>query len=156
MEALVAISIIMVAVTSPITIAQKGLSSAVYSKDQMIASYLAQDAIEYIKNIRDENVLNSRSWLTGVNANCFNVNTGCNFDTKDSTSISADNPKQLSTSGGFYGLTGTPTKFIRNVTLTHLTYSDNIPLDDEYLITVRVDWGGNKNYLEVNDLMYNF
>src|SRR3989339_327856 len=54
LEALVAISILMVAVATPITIAQKGLSSATYSKNQMIASYLAQDAIEYIKNKRDE------------------------------------------------------------------------------------------------------
>jgi Tfp pilus assembly protein PilV len=58
LEALVAISILMVAVAAPITIAQKGISSAVYTKEQMIASYLAQDAIEYIKNIRDEATMN--------------------------------------------------------------------------------------------------
>jgi prepilin-type N-terminal cleavage/methylation domain-containing protein len=51
-ETLVAISVLMVAVASPLTIAQKSLSSATYAKDQTIAFFLAQDAVEYLKYIR--------------------------------------------------------------------------------------------------------
>ena len=51
-EALVAISILMVAVASPMVIAQKGLNSANYSRDQMTATFLAEDALEFIKNFR--------------------------------------------------------------------------------------------------------
>ena len=53
-EALVAISILMIAIASPMSLAQKGLSSATLSKNQMIASFLAQDAVEAVKNIRDQ------------------------------------------------------------------------------------------------------
>lgn len=64
-EALVAISILMIAIASPMTLAQKGLSTATLSKDQMIASFLAQDAIEAVKNIRDQIAISQTSgdWL---------------------------------------------------------------------------------------------
>lgn len=56
-ETLVAITILMISIAGPLTVAHKGLTSALYARDQMIASYLAQDAIEYIKNFRDNNIL---------------------------------------------------------------------------------------------------
>jgi len=67
-EALVAISILMIAIASPMTLAQKGLSTATLSKDQMIASFLAQDAIEAVKNIRDQIAVSSNSgdWLNNT------------------------------------------------------------------------------------------
>jgi Tfp pilus assembly protein PilV len=54
-ETLVAIFILMVAVAGAMSLTQKSLTSSAYSKDQVIASFLAQDAIEYIRNIRDYN-----------------------------------------------------------------------------------------------------
>lgn len=74
-EALVAISILMIAIASPMTLAQKGLSTATLSKDQMIASFLAQDAMEAVKNIRDQIAISKTSgdWLdsTGIFAPCI-------------------------------------------------------------------------------------
>ena len=78
-ETLVAISILMVAVASPLTIAQKGLASAIYAKDQIIASYLAQDAIEYIINASDKNVADGNGWLLGISDNC---GTACVVNTR--------------------------------------------------------------------------
>ena len=96
-EALVAISILMVAVTSPMMIAQKSLSTAILTKDQMTASFLAQDAIEAIKNIRDEiaiNGLSTTDWITGDSDSsdlskciCTDDNS-CNFDNADGTANS--------------------------------------------------------------------
>jgi Tfp pilus assembly protein PilV len=60
-ETLVAITILMISIAGPLTIAQKGLSAAINSRDQVIASYLGQDLMEYIKNIRDINIVNNRS-----------------------------------------------------------------------------------------------
>jgi Tfp pilus assembly protein PilV len=56
-EAFIAITIIMVVIIGPLTLAQKGLSSAAYAKDKVTGYYLAQDAIEYIHWIRDQAVL---------------------------------------------------------------------------------------------------
>lgn len=86
-EALVAISILMVAVTSPMMIAQKSLSTAFLTKDQMTASFLVQDAIEAVKNIRDEIAIKhdpantTEDWLSGLNdCICNNADRICDFD----------------------------------------------------------------------------
>ncbi len=58
-ETLVAIFILLVSVTGAMTLTQKSLSSSYYSRDQVIAAFLAQDAIEYIRSVRDYNTLRS-------------------------------------------------------------------------------------------------
>jgi prepilin-type N-terminal cleavage/methylation domain-containing protein len=65
-ESLVAISILVVAVTGTMTAVQTSISSYTFSKDQVIAFYLAQEAFEQIRNIRDENRLAGDHWLTGL------------------------------------------------------------------------------------------
>ncbi len=82
-EALVAISLLMIAISSPIMLAQKGLSSSILSRDQMVASFLVQDGIESVKNLRDEIAINQElfpvSWsglFTG-DGKCGEVNRLC-------------------------------------------------------------------------------
>ena len=64
-ETLVAITILMVAIAGPLNIAEKGLTVAANSRNQTIASFLAEDLTEYIQNMRDDNVLagGSTQWL---------------------------------------------------------------------------------------------
>lgn len=64
-EALVAISILTIAVTGPLSLAAKGLSYSSYAKDEITAFYLANEAIDVIRNIRDTNIYtkDSSSWL---------------------------------------------------------------------------------------------
>ncbi len=66
-ETLVAIAILMISIAGPLTIAQKSLLSALYARDQVTASFLAQDVIESVKNKRDNNIYASQSWLAGMN-----------------------------------------------------------------------------------------
>ncbi len=68
-ESLVAIAILVVAITGTMSAVQSGLSSYIFSKDQIIAFYLAQEGFEQIRNIRDENRLKNFGWLTGIAAN---------------------------------------------------------------------------------------
>ncbi len=67
-ETLVAITILMIAIAGPLVVATKGLNSALYSKDQMIATFLAQESMEAVKHIRDNNLAlaggSSEDWLT--------------------------------------------------------------------------------------------
>jgi len=180
-EALVAISVLMVAVVSPLTIAQKGLSSAMYSKDQMIASYLAQDAIEYIKYVRDENVDKTLSgtptdWLYGF-ANCIqdnrikeSIDTFCTIDTTSyDFEIPARDPdnadlyiKTDDASGNFIYYThdsmgNEKSKFKRKINIRHYVNDSDIAMD-EALITVRVYWDGansDDNSVTVKTYIYN-
>lgn len=70
-ETLVAVSILSLSILATFTAVQNGLHSSSVSRDEVTAFYLTQEAIEYIKNIRDENALNaisggSATWLTGL------------------------------------------------------------------------------------------
>ena len=62
-ETLVAIAILMIAIAGPLTVAEKGLSAAIYARDKLIGSYLAQDGMEAIKNIVDTNELNGNQQM---------------------------------------------------------------------------------------------
>lgn len=75
-ETLVAIAILSISILGTFTAVQKGLQSSSFSKDQITAFYLVQEAMEYIRNVRDKNALVSLSavssggspvhWLTGL------------------------------------------------------------------------------------------
>ena len=60
-------------------VASKGLAAALYARDQVIASYLAQESMEVIKNTRDNNLAAGRDWLTGIidSLNCTSSTNPC-------------------------------------------------------------------------------
>lgn len=89
-ETLVAVAILMIAIAGPLTVAEKGLSAAIYARDQLTASYLAQDAVEEVKNMTDTNELagnDLNTWLknngTGGISNLVACTSGfpCTIDT---------------------------------------------------------------------------
>lgn len=105
-EALVAISILMIAIASPMVIAEKGLTDAVLSGNETTASFLAQEGVESVKNIRDGIALYSESnpmgaptstadWLTGgasgygPNLSLCIAPAACNID-GESLTVSAN------------------------------------------------------------------
>lgn len=53
-EVLVAISVLLISVAGPMTIAAKGLQNASFAKQQNIAFFLAQEGLEVIVKIREE------------------------------------------------------------------------------------------------------
>lgn len=53
LETLVAISILVLALTAPLAIVAQALRSSYYARDQVTAYYLAQEAIEFLRNKRD-------------------------------------------------------------------------------------------------------
>jgi prepilin-type N-terminal cleavage/methylation domain-containing protein len=88
-ESLVAISILLVAITAPLTLVVKSLQLSNYATTRMIAGFIAQDAFEYIRNIKDTNGLQNpvNPWLTNIPSSCFYPNF-CAIDTTVS-SVSA-------------------------------------------------------------------
>ena len=114
-ETLVAIAIMMLAIAGPLTIAHKAVQSALYAKDQITAYYLAQDAIEFVRSVRDNNLIATNAgtvtdWLNGL-SNCvlplscmINTITG---STNNSGPLFYDNGKYLYGSGSTSGFTRT-------------------------------------------------
>jgi prepilin-type N-terminal cleavage/methylation domain-containing protein len=65
-ETLVAITILMIAIAGPLVAANKSLTAALYAKDQTTALYIAQQEIETIRNIKDNNIAALDNWLNGI------------------------------------------------------------------------------------------
>ena len=74
-ETLVAISILAVAIVAPMSLTMQSLSSAYYARDQVIASNLAQEAIESVRAVRDGNIL--RIALNQPDVACTPTNLLC-------------------------------------------------------------------------------
>jgi prepilin-type N-terminal cleavage/methylation domain-containing protein len=64
-ETLVAVSVLLVVVVGPMTIASRGMQNAYYAGDQTTAIYLAQEAIEYVQRLRDNEALEHFDDFTG-------------------------------------------------------------------------------------------
>ncbi len=66
-ETLVAISILTISVIGPLGIIAQALHTSYYTRDQMTAYYLAQEAVEYVRNLRDNQGLAiTKAYLAGT------------------------------------------------------------------------------------------
>lgn len=142
-ETLIAVLLLATAIAGPLTIAAKGLSAALIARDQMVAFYLAQDAVEYVRFVRDSNKLSGDPWLTNLAA-CTGA-YGCTLEPASGTVTAC-------TSGGcpvinrydnsgqvlFTYTLGTPTpqQFVRTVTLAAPPTGETT----EQVLTVTVTW----------------
>ncbi|MES2986241.1 MAG: prepilin-type N-terminal cleavage/methylation domain-containing protein [Patescibacteria group bacterium] len=66
LETLVAIFILTLALTGPIYIATLAIRSSVESRDSISAYFLAEEAIEVVRNVRDTNAIIGAHWLSGL------------------------------------------------------------------------------------------
>jgi len=83
-ETLVALAILTLAIAGPLGVASQSVTYALNAKDQMAAVYLAQEAMEAVRNIRDSNRLDAdqSAWLTGAAedlAECAGIDCGVNI-----------------------------------------------------------------------------
>ncbi|MEI7777683.1 MAG: prepilin-type N-terminal cleavage/methylation domain-containing protein [bacterium] len=149
-ETLVAISVLLIALAGPLTIASKGLYSSYYSRDEVTAFYLAQEGIEYFRNLRDANSLAGQSWdnhfsecsgkcrIDVTNNNPANSGiTSCASDTNTLPGFSC-NRLNLDTNNIYDYSTGTSTNFTREITVKTIPNGTNPVV--EYQITSTVSW----------------
>ena len=84
LETLVAITLLSMAILGPMELASRSIGSAMVSQNQITAFYLSQEALEYIRNIRDNNLINSLPWISGGNLDECTGND-CIIDVPNST-----------------------------------------------------------------------
>lgn len=161
-ESLVAISILSMSIAATFTAVQNSLQNSSIAKDQTVAFYLAQEAVEFIKNRRDENALTSLNesptvtkWLTGISDvtadECWFGGGGTNKKTcyVDVTAPTVPTDYTIQTCTGGFGTcpfllkdsnnlfghqSGTPTIFRREIQLR------DVVTGREVEITVRMSW----------------
>ncbi len=143
-ETLVAISILSLSILAGFTAVQNGLKSSLTAKNQIVAFYLVQEAMEYVKNKRDSNALDfinggPSTWLTGLSA--CNSPSVCYIDVPSDviTACSGVNSTcpnlVIKNSNGLYGYNaaGVTTNFKRAI--TYQTVSA-----DEVTFTIWISW----------------
>ncbi len=97
-ETLVAVTVLTLAVAGPFNALRGALVNSYIARDQLVATSLAQEGIEYIRSVRDANYLGGSSWLTGLGS-C--TPGPCVVDTAFGTISGTVQPLRLST-GGLY------------------------------------------------------
>ncbi len=145
-ETLVAIAIIMIAIVGPFYSVQQAIMVAYTSRDQLIASSLAQEAAEYIYFLRDNNYLATRGWTTYIDK-CTST-YGCVVDPSQHDQTLGDPttnsvvacssggcPALKLSSAGIYTQSGssTTTRFTRTVKVVAVSGT-------QIQVTVQVAW----------------
>lgn len=69
-ELMVSFAVLTVGLAAGLNLIGQGLKSSSYLKNQSIASYLAVEGIELVKNKRDENFLKKVNWIQDLQNNC--------------------------------------------------------------------------------------
>lgn len=178
METLIAISLLLLAITGPMVFAQNALRAAFNSRDQVTAFYLAQDAIELVKNVRDNNVLSGKTAVSGEKywlsylENCDTASGGCSVDT--STPLGDFLPCETADNPGCLGEASDASQDVHlkikdSAVIGHngedesifsrVVYIDSQNLD-EAKITVKVRWKSHDNIgardITVVEYIYNW
>lgn len=134
-ETFVAIVILMVAVIGPMTLFSRSISDGVYARNQVTASYLAQEGLEIVINRRDNNIRNNVDWLEGLNdcvtGLCYFVDTATAYSCP-----SGDCPVfNLSNQGEYlYDLSLGSTIFSRDIMI------ETLGQGDEARVMSKVSW----------------
>lgn len=157
-ESLVAITILLIAVVSPLTIVASSVYQAQVAKDQITAFYLSNEVFEYVRNMHDTGVLlgdTADGWLTDLNAGNLDrcKSTGgnvCELDVLGRRNPIVQNISSsgvvgmcLSDNGYTYcdlGWSGKQTNFKRYFTVDKIDATFNGGTVAEYKVTVTVSW----------------
>lgn len=145
-EMLVAILLLSFGIAGPFTVASQSIASSRYARDQVTAYNLAQEAMEYVRNLRDNRSLASEDnddWLKSLTDDgCVGGVGSCIVDTLRSTPndilprSGGNEVLYLAADGMSYGHqpTANLSPFKRFFTVVETNP------DDEALITVTVVW----------------
>lgn len=120
---------------------------------RITADYLAQEGLEIVKNIRDNNIINNLIWSQGLS----DCSAGCQLDYKTGTLVETpDNalkdytgqPLNINTDGFYSYNPGNTTKFKRKITITYPEICSGDPplcffFTDSLKVDVLVTWENN-------------
>lgn len=157
-ETLVAVFVITMAIAGTMAAVSKGLQSSYYSRDQITAFFLADEAMEIIRNQRDSNFndTNATNWLNGI-PNTTNTPQRVCVSAYPTPVIvqgttNTDCTLKQDTNGNFSMTSGSNSKFIRNVDVLQVA-------DDQIAVTVTMKWttpGGGEKVFSFYKTLYNW
>lgn len=163
-ETLVAISIVLVGVSAAFSAAQLGLSSSSSVRDRITAIFLAQEAMEGVKNMKDSNLLKISTseedinWLGEITDICDSAAV-CGYDTVYGSLFrcESENDCKVFYEGNFYrqSLGGirdaTDTGLVRQIYIT-----ETVPDFEAKVRVVISKPSGNFPGFEITNFIYNW
>ncbi len=151
-EVIIAIVVLTIGVLGTYALVSRVVSATSLSVSQLTASYLGQEGLELVRNVRDTNFLRIRQaesilWTNGL----LGCASGCEIDYNDAGFVSYQD-RFLKATGSFYAYdSGQDTKFKRKITITQ-------PSANALEILVKVTWQerGNAREIQAADKLYNW
>ncbi|MFA6554627.1 MAG: prepilin-type N-terminal cleavage/methylation domain-containing protein [Candidatus Paceibacterota bacterium] len=139
-ETLVAISVLMIAIAGPLTVANKAYTSAISARDQSMAVNFAQEGLEYLNNMKDNLLFKNSSnvaWTRDSNVTPSQFTTCVDLSSACAIPI----------------ITDVPSPFTRHY---YMTYDSSYK--NEVLATVVVSWktGLIENQVKLQELLTNY
>lgn len=84
-ETMVAVTVLAIALIGPFSAVESALNASYVARDELTASSLAQEGMEYIRSVRDGNYLNGRAWMDKLSTfSCYGA-APANFCVVDPT-----------------------------------------------------------------------
>lgn len=113
-ELIITLFIFAIGLAAVVFMTSKNIKSSVDAKDQIVASELAQEGIELIRNLKDRKNLDVSPYDHACSTNCQNLRVDIN------SNIPAASSRRLNLNGNFYthSTTGSPTRFFRRIDIT--------------------------------------
>lgn len=130
-ETLISVFLITVGLLATVALISKSMMESMDSRNQLIAGELAQEGIELVRNIRDNN------WVTAGNTSFTGISTGTNGRIDKDSNLETTGVKILYNTGVFYvhsAVGTTQTKFRRRLMVVDSGVADK-------QITSIVTWG---------------
>ena len=152
LEVILAITILTTAAAGAFILIIQVISASAIVESKLIASYLAQEGIEIVKNIRDANWLQKNNW-------CENLDEGdweADYTSSDlSISFGSGTYLYIDANGFYcYSPSSNQTKFKRKITI-----SKEVAEPDRLKVSVEVQWedrGKTHQHIIVQAYLYNW
>lgn len=158
-ETMVALAMVVIGLLGFLSLLSYSIGLNKVVADQYVASYLASEGIEIIKNIEDNNVAQGLQSGEAYNANLSAGDYEVSYDTQPGTTLANYSGRNLTldNSTHFYGYNAGPnatrTPFVRKISISY-PHSE-----DEMVVQSIVNWttrGGIQSIVTLEDHFYNW
>ena len=149
LEVIIAVFVVTIGIIGAVNLANNSISAVALSKSQLIATNLAQEGLEIVRNMRDSNWLKDIDWNTGLDS-CSN---GCRVQYDNlGLLLLSDNPILKINPNDFYQYdSGTDSHFHRKISINNIS-------DDQLKIVSEVVWNehGRSHTVSAETRLYNW
>lgn len=158
LETIVALSILVTGIGGAVGLVAQSLSTVSAIKDIIVAANLAQEGIEVVRNLRDENWLNDLDWRGSGGGIALNSDGDYRVQYDSLALISYANVPLQRNAFGYHGYNGeggftggSDTPFKRKISISTVTST-------EMKVTSTVEWKarGNDKSLVIEDRLFNW